>query len=452
MNSKILAAAAACLVAATAFCASAPEPFKSGERVAFLGDSITYADKYIEYLRLFVALRHPGVAPAFLNCGIPGDNCQLAGKRLERDVFVHSPERVFVMLGINDLEGWRYSSGKPADVEARQKALDLFPVDYRRLIESLKTRCPKAVLMTPTPYDQYSDAKAAVWTDFNEVALAKAALSVRNCADEEGLPSIDLFTPMTDLLKAHPELKLCGDDRTHPDFAGNFLIAALIFSACGEGAEVASVSIDFATRECSSSNAKVSEPRFASGFVSFVYSPAALPLPAGAEYRQLEAVYPLSSKLNRETLAVKSLPPGRYVLRVAKDALGEFSAAELAAGINIATLGTPSQRRAKAAEGVARNLMGKGLILREAAWMEELVSRQGGDPKDEDSAFSTLDRYLDSLKGKGSFKSYRRMIGDYKTNRADLPDLRKAFAARVAELMKVATPEPFKIEIERRKD
>ena len=52
--------------------APAVEPFADGERVTFLGDSITHGGSYHVNLPLYWDLRHPGSRTRLMNCGVSG--------------------------------------------------------------------------------------------------------------------------------------------------------------------------------------------------------------------------------------------------------------------------------------------------------------------------------------------------------------------------------------------
>ncbi len=65
-----------------AFAASA-EPFKDGDTVVFLGDSITHGGRYHEFIADFYRTRYPGRHIRFVNSGIGGDSAGGAMKRVK---------------------------------------------------------------------------------------------------------------------------------------------------------------------------------------------------------------------------------------------------------------------------------------------------------------------------------------------------------------------------------
>src|SRR5690606_4231753 len=62
-------------------------PFKDGDRVVFLGNSITDGGHYHSYIWLYYLTRFPGLKLQFFNAGIGGDRVVEMLRRLDGDVF-----------------------------------------------------------------------------------------------------------------------------------------------------------------------------------------------------------------------------------------------------------------------------------------------------------------------------------------------------------------------------
>jgi hypothetical protein len=95
--------------------------------------------------------------------------------------------------------------------------------------------------------------------------------------------------------------------------------------------------------------------------------------------------------LNRETLIVRGLGAGGYALRIDGEAVGTFSADQLASGINLAGLPTPMARQAAAVHALTL----RHNNLHAARWRQVQV------PMEKDSAphlLKALDA-LDELEG-----------------------------------------------------
>ena len=82
--------------------AVSPAPFADGERVLFLGDSITRAGGWHSQIATFYATRFPERRITWLNAGISGDTAAGAVQRLQWDVLDRKPSTVVVMFGMNE--------------------------------------------------------------------------------------------------------------------------------------------------------------------------------------------------------------------------------------------------------------------------------------------------------------------------------------------------------------
>ena len=102
-------------------------PFADGERIAFLGDSITAFNHYIAEVQLYMDCVRGEKAPYFMNCGTAGDGVRGAQDRIDCDLSTMRPDRVIVMLGMNDNAYgiWTDSSYTPAMRQRHERRLKL---------------------------------------------------------------------------------------------------------------------------------------------------------------------------------------------------------------------------------------------------------------------------------------------------------------------------------------
>lgn len=218
--------------------ATLPTAFAPGERVAFVGDSITHAGKYIAFLQMRLIEKFPDNPPKLFNCGVNGDTAAsvLETRRLEWDVRSLRPDRIFVMLGMNDIRRSLWRTAEPdsdENAQSRMTAVADYERNLRKLLDALRTNDVDIVLMTPTPYDQYGEFDDKALLSCNEPGLAQCAEIVRRIGMEKNLPVVELYEPLTAMLKHFPDSRLCGDDRVHPGDVGHSLIAAHILTECG---------------------------------------------------------------------------------------------------------------------------------------------------------------------------------------------------------------------------
>ena len=89
-------------------------PFKDGETVVFLGDSITQQANWIRFLTDFYHTRYPERQIIFRNAGIAGNSFAGGRKQIPIDVAPWKPTTVVVMFGMNDSASCRpYHPGWP---------------------------------------------------------------------------------------------------------------------------------------------------------------------------------------------------------------------------------------------------------------------------------------------------------------------------------------------------
>ena len=212
----------------------------TGQRVVFLGDSNTYAGRFIAYLDAFLATRHPERRVELLNLGLPSETVSGLSEadhpyprpnvhdRLSAVLDKTKPKLVVVCYGMND---GIYS---PFDEERFKK--------YQQGIFTFIAACEKAgakvVLMTPAPFDakplkEKVLAKGAPkyswlrpYEKYDEEVLTKYSewlLTLR----EKGYPVADphsaILKHLETMRKDEPNYRVSGDG-IHPFRNGHFLI------------------------------------------------------------------------------------------------------------------------------------------------------------------------------------------------------------------------------------
>jgi len=76
--------------------------FKKGDRIVFLGDSITQQYQYSSTIELYLTTRFPKWDLTFLNAGISGDRASGGSRRFQNDVLAEHPTAVTIDFGMND--------------------------------------------------------------------------------------------------------------------------------------------------------------------------------------------------------------------------------------------------------------------------------------------------------------------------------------------------------------
>lgn len=428
----------------------APAPFEKDERAMFLGDSITHGGHYVSFIQLFQALRHPDRPVDIINAGISGDSAGGGIRRLGHDVLPQNPDRVFIMFGMNDVGRGSYATVDPD--EKTQKNRERSLANYRRnmteLVDKLLAANKKVVLILPSPYDQYSDAKAKNLVACNDPGLAACAGIGKELAAKKKLGTVDFHTPITALLKQYPQTHLCGGDRVHPGQPGHLIMAALVLKAVGEKPEVAQVVIRADKGTSDAKNATVSNLKKADGGVSFTYAPKSLPYPVTGYYKAIDGkIFPVTDTLNREMLTVSGLADGNYQLKAAGKTIGTFSAGQLEKGVNLALLNTPSQKISNQAASVNGKRHRVVQALRGIMQTDIIVMREKGDPADVQSAIATAEKWLEKNAKSPAVKYYTYVINRYKKEKPHEADFRKQLPELTAQLYQTAKPQAYELAV-----
>ena len=77
-------------------------PFKKGDRVCFVGNSITDGGHYHSYIWLYYMTHFPFEEMWMANCGVGGDTSLEILNRLDGDVFAKRPNVITLTFGMND--------------------------------------------------------------------------------------------------------------------------------------------------------------------------------------------------------------------------------------------------------------------------------------------------------------------------------------------------------------
>ena len=335
-------------------------PFKSNDRVVFLGNSITDGGHYHSYILLYYTTRFPTMNLLIQNAGIGGDRVGDMVRRLEGDVFSKQPTVLVTTFGMNDSGYFEYN-GDESDQFADEKVKethDAYQEMERRYQQLAGTRI---VMMGSSPYDETAVIEGNEPFRGKNNAMRRIVDIQKTSAQANGWEFFDLNQPMTAInermQQQDPSFALCGEDRVHPDNDGHMVMAYLFLKAQGfAGKQVAELSVDAARQEVVSAvNCQLSPVKKIAGGISFDYTAESLPYPLdtvargwGSKKSQFDALraIPFMEEMNQEKLVVAGLK-GQHQLRIDGEVIGTWSAKEFAEGINLAALSqTPQYQQA----------------------------------------------------------------------------------------------------------
>lgn len=336
----------------------------SGDRIVFLGDSITEQRLYTNYVESYLASRFPKLGLSFWNAGWGGDTAPGGVKRLARDVLSLKPTLVTVCYGMND---GRYTTPKPeiaADYEA----------GMRELLAQLKAAGCQVVVLTPgvVDYDRNPMHKAC---DYNRGLRVLADIALRVAA-EAGVTGYDLHRLMLDVQTrakaADPGFTMI-PDAVHPDPAGQLVMAYALLDALGVQPRAVELHADVAQRSVSSSG--VRKAKLTRGRDAVVVDAVLEGLPFHIEPAAAKVLpwLPFRERFDSQRLRITGLQGEAWQLR-ANGMRTSASAAELAAGVELSAIaGTAPARAAAAVHAFTRE---KDLMYF-TAWRQ--LALQGGN-------------------------------------------------------------------------
>ena len=238
------------LVAALTLSAAAQAElcFKDGERVLWLGDSVTAAGRHIAYIDAYLQARWPDAEIHFMNAGLSSETASgksephhpwprpCVHERLDRVIDKLDFDWAVVCYGINDGIYHPYN----------ELLFTAYTDGMTRLVRKLHKAGAKVVLVSPVPFDAGSVNPKILLPDgdgdfgyktpyrnYNNVMLQFAAWV--DDFDGPAAIKVNITNPVTEAIAARrakePGFKT--GDGVHPNAAGSLLIAKVLLDAFG---------------------------------------------------------------------------------------------------------------------------------------------------------------------------------------------------------------------------
>jgi len=339
--------------------------FHDGDRVVFLGDSITEQRLYTTYIEAYALTRFPEWKLTFRNAGWSGDTSWLRNRfhtdearlfaandadqqqmietavtsGLGRDVLPLQPTAVTIDFGMND---HLYQAFRP----------DVFHAYVRsetQLTKVLKEHGARVALLTPQPIE---DHRPDPDHDMRNQTLQKFADGLDGVATNNGALFVDQFGPyMAVMLReraANSNAFIGAGDAIHPGPAGHTIMAWAILKALGAPSLVSSATIDGVHgKVVTTAGCKVSSLKVDAGAVSFDRLDQALPMPIARKAEPALHLVPILDDLSRYELQVTGLPAASYELTIDGVVAGTFTAEQLAKGCSLAMAPGPITEQAQ---------------------------------------------------------------------------------------------------------
>ena len=237
--------------------------FHNGDRVVFLGDSITEQKLYTTYIEAYTLARFPKAEFTFRNVGWGGDTSWLrqrahpdegklfaaqgdelqkmvekaVGAGLARDVLPLKPTAVTVDFGMNDHSYTKF----------REDIFRAYVRSESQIVKVLSEHGARVALLTTQPIE---DRRPDPDKDVRNQSLRKFSDGLKTICSRGSALFVDQFDPyMAIMMKqrsGNPQAHIGGGDAVHPGPAGHTLMAWAILKGLHAPAQVSCAQIDLA--------------------------------------------------------------------------------------------------------------------------------------------------------------------------------------------------------------
>jgi lysophospholipase L1-like esterase len=218
----VMLSASLWLVGISSISAQIPAGPQAGQKVAFLGDSITqFGEGPGGYVRLVASAMHDNARDIIIvPAGVSGNTSKDMLARLGRDVLSKKPDWMTLSCGVNDV--WHGANGVPLD----QYKTNITSIVDQATAAGIKVCILTATMITEDPGNAFNQ-KLAPYNDF-----------LRDLAKQRNLPLADLNAEMRAELTqmragTPPPGNLLTVDGVHMNGLGNEMMAAGILKAFG---------------------------------------------------------------------------------------------------------------------------------------------------------------------------------------------------------------------------
>ncbi len=428
--------------------------FKEGDRVAFVGNSITHGGFFHHDIYLYHVTRFPNKPVRMFNLGVSGDVTGGVLNRMDDDILIHNPTHATIMLGMNDVNRGLYGPLPTTDsdtLKRRKEAVDIYKKQLDEIINIFLKKNIKVILERPSIYDQTAKLPERNHLGVNDV-LGECAVYIDSLAARYKLPTVDFYTIMnrinSELQKENPAATVTGADRIHPGQTGHMIMAYQFLKTEGVPKYVSKIVVDGKKLKKlkESINCEIENISGNSNDLNFTVKEFALPFPSTEDMQEGMKLVDFTNELNVELLKVNNLPRGKYQLKIDENEVAVFSAEQLNEGINLAEFhNTPQYQQAEKVLTKFQGLWEMEENLRGMKFIE-YMNVYKTCPHKEDIQF--VETYLDSIFSGYPDPYYKNQLKKYISNKPNETKMLKKSEILRDEIYRIAQPVEHQFSLE----
>ena len=303
--------------------------FKKGDRIVFLGDSITEQYQYSTDVELYLTTRFPDWDLTFLNAGIGGDTAHGGASRFASHVLAEKPTAVTIDFGMND-GGYG---------EFKKDRYDDYVKNTEAMLQAAKEAGVRVALISPNAVEVRTAPNLKTYLETQKQFYAP----LKDLAEKYKVPFVDQYAVTRAVLEKiaadNSPVKAFPGGGVHTGPAGGLLMAHTILVGLHAPALVSDLEIDAAVQKATkATNCKADKIAGGADGVTFERTDDALPMPVQKDWRDILPYVDQLKDLNDYGLKVAGLKDGKYALNIDGKEVGAYTAAELAEGVNLGNL------------------------------------------------------------------------------------------------------------------
>jgi lysophospholipase L1-like esterase len=302
--------------------------FRSGDRILFLGDSITEQYQYSSTIELYLTTRFPNWHLSFLNAGIGGDTAQGGAKRFAAHVLAEKPTAITINFGMNDGGYGAFDPKRHAVYVAQTEAM----------LVAAKDAGVRVALASPNAVDRRIQERFKLYLETQKEFYAP----LRELAAKSSAAFVDQYAITRAALERMEQNKAIDvrpfHDGFHTASPGGLFMAHAILSGLHAPALVSQVDIDISGGPAKTQACTVTGLERSPTGISFERTDESLPIPIQKDWVSLLPYVNDLKDLNWYGLKVNGLAAGKYSLLVDGTEVAAYTAEQLAAGVNLGNL------------------------------------------------------------------------------------------------------------------